>query len=239
VISFIIPAYNEERLLGSTLRAVYATAATVGEPYEVIVVDDASSDRTSAVAISHGAHVVRVSNRQIATTRNAGAHQARGDVFIFVDADTLVDDIVVSAAIMALQGGAIGGGAAFRYDGRIPLYARALAAPIIWFLRLARLGTGCFLFCTRASFEAVGGFDETLYGAEDLAFCRSLKRQGRFVVLSHPVTTSGRKLRAHSFLETVRLLGAFALNSKRVLRERDGPLAIWYERRRDDPDTPA
>jgi len=48
VISFIIPAYNEERLLGSTLRAVYAAAATVGEPYEVIVVDDASSDRTSS-----------------------------------------------------------------------------------------------------------------------------------------------------------------------------------------------
>jgi glycosyltransferase involved in cell wall biosynthesis len=239
VISFIIPAYNEERLLGFTLRALHAAAATVGEPYEVIVVDDASSDGTSAVAVSHGARVVRVSNQQIATTRNAGARQALGDVFIFVDADTLVDHAVVSAAIAALRSGAVGGGAAFRYEGRIPLYARALAAPVIWVLRHARLGTGCFLFCTRSSFEAVGGFDETLYGAEDIAICRALKRQGKFVVLRRSVTTSGRKLRAHSLFETVWLLAMFALNTKRVLRRRDGPLAIWYDRRRDDPDTRA
>lgn len=158
---------------------------------------------------------------------------------MFVDADTLVDHTVVSAAIAALRSGAIGGGAAFKYDGRIPLYAKALAAPSIWFLRLAHLGTGCFFFCTRAAFEAVGGFDETLYGAEDIALSRSLKRQGRFVVLSHAVTTSGRKLRAHSFLEAVRLLAELAMSPKRVLRQRDGPLAIWYTLRRDDPDTRA
>lgn len=51
MISFIIPAYNEERLLGATLLALHAAARAVGEPYEVIVADDASADRTAAVAL--------------------------------------------------------------------------------------------------------------------------------------------------------------------------------------------
>jgi glycosyltransferase involved in cell wall biosynthesis len=54
-ISFVIPAYNEERLLGRTLRAIDRAAQALGEPVEVIVVDDASSDRTAAIAQEHRA----------------------------------------------------------------------------------------------------------------------------------------------------------------------------------------
>ena len=52
MVSFIIPAYNEELLLGATLRSVRTAGATLGEPYEIIVADDASTDRTAAVAPS-------------------------------------------------------------------------------------------------------------------------------------------------------------------------------------------
>src|SRR4051794_17318953 len=124
MITFIIPAYNEERLLGGTVQAVHTAARAVGEPYEVAVADDASTDQTAAVAERNGARVVRVARRQIAATRNAGAREAKGDFLIFVDADTLVNEAVVRGAVGALRGGAAGGGAAVRFDGPLPLYAR-------------------------------------------------------------------------------------------------------------------
>ena len=235
MISFIIPAYNEERLLGPTLRALHDAAPAAGEPYEVIVADDASSDRTAAVAESYGARVVSVPHRQIAATRNSGAREANGDFFIFVDADTVVNEAVVRAAAQALRGGAAGGGAAVRFDGRLPLYARLLVPLSVWLFRVAHLAAGCFLFCTRRAFEAVGGFDEALYGAEEVAMSKALKREGRFVVLRESVTTSGRKLRAHSGSELLRVMGRLALRGPKSMRSREG-LAIWYERRRDDPD---
>jgi hypothetical protein len=87
-LSFIVPAYNEERGLSATLDAIRHAASVTGEPYEVIVVDDASTDQTSAVAASRGATIVRVAHRQIAAARNAGARAATGDLLFFVDADT-------------------------------------------------------------------------------------------------------------------------------------------------------
>jgi glycosyltransferase involved in cell wall biosynthesis len=239
VISFIVPAYNEERLLGATLDALHTAARMVGEPYELIVVDDASTDETALVARRHGALLVTVAHRQIAATRNSGARAANGDLFGFVDADTIVNEAVVRSAVEAVRDGAVGGSATVRFEGRLPFYARFLVAVTIWFLRVAQLGAGCFLFCSRQAFEAVGGFDETLYGAEDVALSLSLKQQGRFIVLLQCVTTSGRKLRAHSWLDALRLLGQLALRPRRTLREPHGPLAIWYGKRREDPDMPS
>src|SRR5262249_51904043 len=76
MLSFIVPAYNEQLLIGRTLGALHAAAGALREPYEVIVADDASTDETAAIAHAHGAQVVSVNHRQIAATRNAGARRA-------------------------------------------------------------------------------------------------------------------------------------------------------------------
>ena len=76
IISFIIPAYNEERLIASTLKALDSAAQALHEADELIVVDDASTDQTAVVARSAGAQVVSVAHRQIAATRNSGARRA-------------------------------------------------------------------------------------------------------------------------------------------------------------------
>lgn len=237
MISFIIPAYNEERLLASTLRALHTAAQAVGEPYEVIVADDASTDRTAAIAADHDARVVSVARRQIAATRNAGARAAKGEFLLFVDADTLVNEQAVRAVIETLRSGAVGGGAAILFDGRLPTYARLLQPLFIWICRLTRLTGGCFLFCTRHAFQAVGGFDEALYGAEELAMSQALKRQGRFVVLRETVMTSGRKLRAYSGWEVLRIVGRLALRGPKSVRGRQG-MEMWYGERREDPESP-
>jgi glycosyltransferase involved in cell wall biosynthesis len=234
VISFIVPAYNEERLLGATLDALHAAGRAIGEPYELVVVDDASTDRTAIVAQRHGAVLVSVAHRQIAATRNSAARKATGELFVFVDADTIVDESVVRSAIEALRGGAAGGGAAVEFDGAVPLYARIIMPVLVRSFRLARVAAGCFLFCTRSAFVAVGGFDEAFYGAEELVMSRALKRHGKFVVLRQAVTTSGRKLRTHSAREMLMVLGRLALRGTGAVKQRQG-MELWYAERREDP----
>ena len=83
MISFIIPAHNEEAWVGRSISAIRSAVESIGEQYEIIVVDDASSDATALIARQQGAQVVRVEHRQIAATRNAGARQAQGEIIIF------------------------------------------------------------------------------------------------------------------------------------------------------------
>jgi glycosyltransferase involved in cell wall biosynthesis len=234
VISFIVPAYNEELLLPATLSALEAAAQALGEPSEIVVVDDASTDRTAAVAEEHGARVIQVNHRQIAATRNSGAREAKGDLFIFVDADTVVNPAVVRAAVDAMRDGAVGGGCDLRFDGRLPFWARLMIVAFRPVYRVGRLASGSFLFCTRQAFDAVGGFDATLFAAEEAVMSRALHGQGRFVVLRETVLTSGRKLRAYSAWEVFRVLSRLALLGRRALRNRQG-LDIWYGARRVDP----
>ena len=236
MISYIVPAYNEERLLGATLQALHSASAGIGEPYEIVVADDASSDATAAIAARCGARVVRVAHRQIAATRNSGARAALGNRLIFVDADTQVNTEVIRAALQALHDGAAGGGAGVRFDGRVPAYANLLLVAVVRLFRVCGWAAGCFVFCTRLAFESAGGFDETLYAAEEIALSAALKRQGRFVVLRQAVTTSGRRIRAYSAWELLYTVAQIAIGGPNAVRTRRG-VAIWYEKRRNDPDS--
>ncbi len=234
MVTFIIPAHNEELLIGRTISALQIAAGRLDENYEIIVVDDASTDATKTVATRCGARVFSVCYRQIAATRNTGAAQAQGNLLMFVDADTQVTGAVIGAAVRAMRSGAVGGGSRARFDGRVPIYGRVMTW--IWLEIIQRFGhvaAGCFLFCTRDSFEAVGGFDQTLYAAEDVELSRRLRALGRFVILREAVVTSGRNLRSHSLLEILRIVVGFALHGMRFFRTRRAP---WYGQRRDDPD---
>src|SRR5262249_40375003 len=191
MISFVVPAYNEEALIGSTLDAMKRAAENIGEPYEVIVADDGSTDLTATIAQSRGARVITVHHRQISATRNAGARHANGDKLIFVDADTLVNEPVARAAIEAMNQGAVGGGSAVSFDERVPSYAMVMQPILVRMFRAAGFACGCFIFCTREAFDATGGFDEQLFASEEISMSRALKRQGRFVVLRESVKTSG------------------------------------------------
>src|SRR6476659_5557724 len=76
MLSFIIPAHNEEQHVGAAVAAVIAAGRDSGQPYEVIVVDDASTDQMATIATQHGARVIHVHHRHIAATRNAGLFSA-------------------------------------------------------------------------------------------------------------------------------------------------------------------
>src|SRR6266581_4097605 len=90
-ISIIVPAFNEERLIGETLGAVNAAAVAFGRrgwEMEVIVCDNNSTDATAKLARASGARVVFEPVNQIGRARNSGAAAATGDWLIFVDADS-------------------------------------------------------------------------------------------------------------------------------------------------------
>src|SRR6185312_8545697 len=114
MISFIVPAYNEEAELPGTLRAIHSAA--VGCEYEIVVVNDGSTDATAATGEQFGARVISIERRQIAAARNAGARAARGDIFIFVDADTRIGPEHVRGATDSLGNGFAGGGSRLAFD---------------------------------------------------------------------------------------------------------------------------
>src|SRR5262245_23439005 len=236
MISFVVPAHNEQAYLSRTLQAIHESARSIGRPYEVIVVDDASTDATAQVAAQNGAHVVSVQHRQIAATRNSGARAATGDYLIFVDADTTVDARVVAAAVRQLDKGAAGGGATARFDGRVPLYGRLLLVWMNVFMRLAEMTGGAFMFATAKAFHAAGGFDERLYGGEDAAICWALKREGPFVVLWNRVVTSGRRVRGMNGLQMIAALLRMAFFPK-MLKRRSSVESVWYDSNREADET--
>jgi glycosyltransferase involved in cell wall biosynthesis len=220
-------------LIGATLRAMRSASDTTGIPYEVIVADDASTDRTAEIAVAAGARVVPIAARQIAKARNAGAAAASGSTLIFVDADTLITPAVVHATLQAIEAGAVGGGAPASLDDSSPGYAKFLMWLVAGTSRVARIAGGCYFFCSKPAFEQAGGFDERLFASEEIALSRALKHQGRFVILRDKVVTSGRKMRTHSFRELLGTLVRIVLGGPRVLEDR-GRLGLWYGPRRRD-----
>src|ERR1041385_2923885 len=233
MISFIVPAHNEEAWVGRCVSAIRNGAESLGEPHEIIVVDDGSSDATALIARQQGAQVIRVEHRQIAATRNAGAQQAHGDILFFVDADTLTNAPAIQSALRAIRAGAIGGGCVPRFEGWLPWWGRLVVPLVKPAVRLVRfLPSGTFLFCTRSAFQATGGFNENYYAAEDAIFVAALRRQGRFAILPETVVSSGRKFREHSFSSIARLFIRLILRGPSGLRTRRG-LDYWYEPERE------
>lgn len=233
MISIIVPAHNEAYELPRALASIFSSARAVGEPFEVVVVNDASTDATPQIARHAGARVIDVNLRQISAVRNAGAKAATGEFLFFVDADTQISVEVLRAALSALRKGAVGGGAWVDFAEPMSLFIRCgLFVFSLLYMRGLRWAAGCFVFARREAFESIGGFDLTLYASEEIVLSIALKKKGRFVVLREPVRTSGRKMRLYSFWNIVPLTYRLLRHGPAFLRQRRG-LEWWYEGKRE------
>jgi len=232
MISFIVPAYNEELELPRSLAAIRAAAEDAKEKYEIIVVDDGSTDATADIARQSGVRLVQIQRRQIAAARNAGAQIARGQILFFVDADTRISSSHVVDAIAALNAGYSGGSARVITDGVIPLWARLCVRVFCTVYFANNLGAGAFLFATRKNFDAIGGFDEKLFIGEEIYFSLALRKLGRFKILRAPILTSGRKLRIYSAAHILSRSLSIMLRGTRAARSRD-KLELWYDGKRE------
>jgi glycosyltransferase involved in cell wall biosynthesis len=233
MISFIVPAYNEELELSSTIASIHGAAAGAShEAYEIIVVDDGSTDATADFASQAGARVISINRRQIAAARNAGARAAHGEYLFFVDADTRINRTHSAEGIAALEAGYAGGSARVMTDGFIPLWGRIFVRAFCALYFGFNLGAGAFLFTTRCNFDIIGGFDEQYFVGEEVCFSLALRKLGRFKVLREPILTSGRKLRMYSAQQVLGRSFAIIIRGPRAARSRD-KLDFWYDGRRE------
>lgn len=229
LLSIVIPAYNETRHIQGTLRTARAALAELHlERYEIIVVDDASTDDTAQLAAAT-ARVILSGKRNIGATRNVGAAAAQGQYLLFLDADTQLSPAAVSAMLQALARGAVGGGARLRWSEPTSWPAKLILAVWNGCSQLLHMPAGSFFFVRRDAFQRVGGFDEAYYIAEELVLAHQLKRVGRLVILRTPIATSPRKLQANSFLQIGRFLVRLGLTPHRTFRDRN-QLGMWYDR---------
>ncbi|MDT8364329.1 MAG: glycosyltransferase [Nitrosomonas sp.] len=240
LVSIIIPAFNEERLIVPCLKSVDAALAAnraYGFSHEVIVVDNNSTDKTASLAKAAGARVVFEPINQIARARAAGADTAGGDWLLFLDADcllsaALVDDIFKLIA----QGKHVGAGSTL-YMPNLPWWAAGLLHFWTMLSVMFKWAAGALIVCDAKAFRETGGFNQTLYAAEEVDLSRKLKKWGRahrlaFTILrKHPIETSPRKVELYSSKEIFSQLFRLLLSPWRTLQSKKR-LSIWYDGRR-------
>jgi len=239
-ISIVIPAFNEERLLGATLRRIQAAAGSFARrrwETELIVCDNNSTDRTAELARAAGATVVFEPVNQIARARNRGAGAASGDWLVFVDADShpspeLFDEVAEQIS----SGRCLAGGCTVKLDGHYP---RARFIAHLWngVSRTFRYVAGSFIFCEASAFRQIGGFSQELFASEEIDLSKRLKklarsRRKKIVILHrHPVLTSGRKVQLYTAREHMAFIVKTVLGRGKTLTDRDA-CHTWYDGRR-------
>jgi rSAM/selenodomain-associated transferase 2 len=221
VISIIVPVLDEAGGIEACLAPLQALRARGAE---VIVVDGGSRDATRALAAPL-ADCVLESVRGRAHQMNEGAARARGDVLLFLHADTLLPEGADNAIARAMEYAPWG-----RFDvaitGADPLLA-IVAAAMNLRSRLSGIATGDqAIFVRRDEFRAAGGFPEIPL-MEDVALSKRLKRIARPACLRERAVTSGRRWERRGTLRTIllmwRLRTAYALGAdpRRLARRYD------------------
>ena len=178
-ISVIIPAYNEEQYLHDCLNSILDLNYPK-EKYEIIVVDNGSTDNTVSIAINLSDQVILFpEGRTIAAVRNKGASVAKGKILAFLDADCLVAPNWLEAAVELLTGSLIGvvGARPIAPEKGSTWVQRARASVLVKSknTRVSWLSSGNFIVKAEL-FQQAGGFDEKLETAEDVDLSFRLNR---------------------------------------------------------------
>jgi len=239
-ISLIIPAYNEEKYIGRTLESVVKAKESYAKPdlIEVIVVINCCTDKTEEIAKSFGAEVIFEKERRIAAVINRGAEVARGEILCFLDADSLITpSIFNSIDETMLDGKYVGGGTNIKFaKSSLGLFCILCITvfPFRWLLGVA----GGLIFTSKKTFEELGGFDESLYCAEDSKFVLELKRYGRQegkrfkIITSDYVITSTRIFDKFGDWYYFKHLPNFLLNLRKMVRDKEFCNTFWYNVKR-------
>lgn len=239
-LSIIVPAYNEEKLLGACLKSVREAVAFLGgrlagDPgpvrgrpsfeAELIVCDNNSTDATGRIAREGGAAVVFEPVNLISRSRDTGAGAATGDWLLFIDADSRLSAGTLAAVLEAArEGKVVGGGCLIAFD-RCPWWGKLLIESWNGLSRAFDLAAGSLVFCRADAFRAVGGFPADIAAGEELALSRALKAWGKahglgFTVLTgHRHVSSGRKFALYSPREFLEVGLAMSLNPRRAMHD--------------------
>lgn len=225
VISIVIPAYNEEKYIARCLQSILALEDKTNLLREVIVVNNASSDRTAEIVKGDfpEARLINEPRKGLTIAYNRGAKEAEGEILVFVDADVVLPpdylkkiskEFEKDPELVALSGPYVykDGGLSCELLIRCVYLFLAMPAEFIFnrFLNLgASIASGNSAI-RKEAFEKIGGFNEALfYGLEtDLAL--RIKKVGK-VRFMHPiwVESSARRIKKEG---TLKVLSRHMLN---------------------------
>ena len=225
LISIVIPALNEAPNLERLLPDLVARFPGA----EVVLVDGGSTDATAAAAARSAQVRLLASPRGRARQMNAGARAARGDVLLFLHADTLLPDGALAAMEAAVgDPGVVAGRFDVRFDNPRPVFRM-----IAWFMnhrsRWSGISTGDqAIFVCREPFNALGGYPDIPL-MEDVELCRRLRGNGQMAALRLRVTTSARKWEREGVVRTILLM--WALRFLYMVGVPPAKLHHWYYHR--------
>lgn len=213
-ISVVIPAYNEEKGLPTTLQSI---AKLDRKPDEVIVIDGGSTDKTAEVAKKNGATPVTVAHRGIGYARQKGVEAASGDIIAFTDADTIVPHnwLTIIEKTFSLPG-VVGVYSGFKVpSGWFPYrffinHIQPFFLFIFHYLGYPMAPGQNTSFLKSKAIEA-GGYPIDFKIAEDLEMARRLMKIGRLVYRTDNYVTSSGRRGDEGFPLLVRLFKVFSL----------------------------
>ncbi|MCC5994431.1 MAG: glycosyltransferase [Candidatus Aenigmarchaeota archaeon] len=202
-VSVIIPTLNEEKYIEATLLSI--RNQDYKGKYEIIVVDSNSKDRTVEIARKYADKVIVTKRKGVSAGRNIGARVARGEILLFVDADTILLPNVISKIVNHLKKKNIVGVV-------VPVLSDDFTKNILYTIgdwinyllsknNLHLIHAICF-GCKRDAFFRVGGFNEQLHVAEDIELGSRIKKIGKVEYIKDTfVITSSRRIKKWSIFK--------------------------------------
>jgi glycosyltransferase involved in cell wall biosynthesis len=230
----IIPTYCEEENIERCLKSIKKQKIKKGK-IETIVVDSNSPDNTNAIAKNYADKVINIKHRGVSKARNIGAQKAKGEILLFLDADTLLDSNFITEMCESFAdsnvvgvSGAVAGlerlgllGDLFKF---IHYELMNKIAALTAHLGFPFFPTVCCA-CRKSVFHEIGGFDEGLAVAEDLVFSRRMGKIGKCLVnTGAKAYTSLRRVKKNGrmknyFIYFRNYFRVFVLNKKPWIRD--------------------
>ena len=204
-VSVIVPTWNEAKYLSSLLDSLQHQTRS---PLEILIADSGSTDGTQALVEARGAMVLEGERRGPGEGRNRGARAARGDIFVFIDADCIAPPDLLDAIVAALDEPGVIGGATGFMPARGNVVERVLFMLANGYQRAMTLwgyphNAGYCFFFRREAFQSLGGLREDLPLNETHDLALRSRSLGRFVILPQTVQTSMRRFRTYGYAHTI------------------------------------
>ena len=208
-ISVIVPTLNEEKYITNTLLSI--KQQEYNGKCEIVVADGMSSDHTTEIARRFADKVVKVSRKGVSAGRNEGAKAAEGEIYVFLDGDTIAYKNLLSNIAKDFKNKKVLAGTprilTTAFGKTLILYhvANELGINTLFKLKKPILPVVC-LACRKEAFWQVGGFNEELKVAEDVDFSSKIRKlDGKFVYMRHTyVYTSPRRLESWGIVKQLR-----------------------------------
>jgi len=190
MISIIIPAHNEEAYLPRTLEALQRQNYP---NFEIIVVANGCTDATTEVAKHHCHRLIELSQKNLGVARNLGARMARGDLLVFLDADTLLEPLALRIIAEQFRPNDAAGTIRGEPDCNWPGYHLIYLLKNFFHRTSLHSGSSGLILCWRKDFMKIGGFDERLEVRENSELIWRLRRFGHYRYIGEVTATTSMR----------------------------------------------